>query len=608
MKTATATTTKATLTSVDQSKLCSVTNNSGTDIVVGSPLTTAETENSNPIVSYNKDFVILTTASGGTVIKDGGSDKVTLDRTHIDIKTNQPTYSKGYDLLISTSNWLTPIANIGIYLNPIMKVFKPQTVTADNKTAMQQTADFYQTIAAYPTSQLAKNYIDAMNDTNNSADGQADGSANSATNVDNTIENGVVNFFKNTKSYQKVTLSSIVALESYYNRFPFAWANYTDSVTYYLYSSDGTTTSFQGALSLSKSGSIDITKPNGGYTCSFIPAVTPTDTSKTDVDNSKAKALSFSDGVFVDDLNSDNPQIALKGTFQLKRTFTKDPNDTKIIVVISGTVNGATCVGFDSAQATKPDDSTQDWLNSLFHPQTAAQIFNSVMQILGALMMLHFVVTTLYGIGKWVKEKVSGSEPVNSSDLKAQRDSVTSEAKANIDTNYKKVAGKDATTPETSQDALNTAAEKQSALSDQVSKGQIETSVDKMSDNIEDLETYASQDTTNPNYDKINQDIESAGDDLGTAWDNFNTSGETDLKSAVQEMQQQIKDLKGQISDLNTKVQDAVSTDQKAEYDQNVDNMTEVESDVTNQEKTTEDEANDEADTDPEAEGMDFPE
>lgn len=605
MKTATATAAPkvALQDTPDPTKLCTVTNNSGADIVVGMPLTSAETENANPIVSYNKDFVIQYTASGGTVIKDGGTDKVTLNRTHLDTTTNQPAYSKGYDLLISSSNWLAPIANIGVYLNPITKAFKPQPViaTADNRTAMQQTSDFYQTIAAYPTSQLAKNYIAAMNNTDSSANSQADGSASSSTNVDNTLEGGVAEFFESTQSYKKVTTATIVALENYYNTFPFVWANFQDSVMYYLYSSDGNQTRFEGALSLSKSGQIDITKQNGGYNCSFIPAVSPTDTSKTDVDNSKAKSLSYSDGVFVDDVNSDIPQIALKGCFQLKRTFTKDPNDTKIIVVMSGTVNGATSVGFDSAQATKPDDSTQDWLNSLFHPQTAAQIFNSVMQILGALMMLHFVVSTLWGIGKWIKEKAAGGEPVSADDLKAQRESVNSEAKAKIDSNYKKVAGKDATTPENSSEALDTTASKSSTLSDQVSKGQVETNVDKMSDNLSDLEEYTATDAT------LNKQVETAGDNLGNTWDDFTTKSDTDLASALKDVQAQLKDLRTQIADLNTNVQNKISADQRAEYEENVENMNEVQTDIENQDKTAQDEEADEDSLDPDADGFEIP-
>lgn len=606
--TTTSKTATATATATEPVKQCKVTNSSGTDIVVGTPITSDETENTKPIVSFNKDFEILYTASGGTVIKNGSTDTVTLDRTHLDATTKQPVYSKGYDLLISSSTWLTPIANLGVAMNPISKVFKPQTVTADSATAMQQAASFYQTIAAYPTSKLAKDYMASMNATNDDADSKADGSPDSATNVGDSIEGGVAGFFAGTKSYQKVTLPGIVALEAYYNMFPFVWANYADSTTYYLYSSDGKATSFQGALSMKKSGPIDITKANGGYTCSFAPAVTPSDTSKTDVNTAAAKTLTYSDGVFTDDTNADIPQIALKGAFSLKRTFTKDPNDTKIIVIISGTINGATCLGFDQTQATTPDDSTQDWLNSLFHPTTAAGIFNSVMQILGALMMLHFVGTLLYGIVKWARGKGANGEAVKAEDVKAQKESFSSETKAKIDSIYEKLNGdKNAKTPETSEDALNTAAENQSTLSDQVSSGQVETNVDKISDNLSQLEELTATDTTKipGTNETLNDRVEAAGDKLGDAWDGF--SNNPDVKQALSDIQPEMKDLQSQMVDLNTKVADKVSDDQKADYDENVENMKDVQTDMENQEKTEENEDADGEDADPDAEGIDFP-
>jgi hypothetical protein len=63
--------------------------------------------------------------------------------------------------------------------------------------------------------------------------------------------------------------------------------------------------------------------PIVGYTCSFAPAVNPSDTGKADVDTSKAVSLTYDNHVFVDDINASTPKIALKGNFQLKRVFTE---------------------------------------------------------------------------------------------------------------------------------------------------------------------------------------------------------------------------------------------------------------------------------------------
>ena len=110
MKSATANT----LTNVGQCKIQKITNNSGTDIVIGLPLTSAETEKSNPIVSYSKDFVLLYVSGGETVIKNSSSDKVTLNRTYVDTDRKEEIYLQGYDLLMSRPTWLAPVANIGV--------------------------------------------------------------------------------------------------------------------------------------------------------------------------------------------------------------------------------------------------------------------------------------------------------------------------------------------------------------------------------------------------------------------------------------------------------------------------------------------------------------
>lgn len=106
-------------------------------------------------MSYNKDLEILVVAKGGNIIRAGDIDTVTLDRSHKD-KSGTDRYSASYDMLLLGAGWLTPIANIGIGKKKDQDLngyYAPQTGTADNKTAMQQTSDFYQTIAAYPDSQ-----------------------------------------------------------------------------------------------------------------------------------------------------------------------------------------------------------------------------------------------------------------------------------------------------------------------------------------------------------------------------------------------------------------------------------------------------------------------
>lgn len=589
----------ATATAVDQSKLCKVINNSGNDISIALPLTSEESHSANSIVAYTQDLEVLPVAKGGNIIKDSDSDTVTLDRT--DLNTSGKTVeSYNYNLLVSTATWLTPLASIGVtqdFDDDGNYFYDDQTVSSTSKTAMTQTVDFYQKISAYPDSKLAKDYIAAMNSTSDSASSKADGSAGSAAAVGGAITGGVAAFFAGNDSFKQVSLAELVAVENYYDRFPFVWAQYADSASYYLYTSDGSKTSFQGILFMKK-GTIDITKANGGYDCSFVPAVTPTDTTKTDVDQSNAKPLTYTNGVFGDD--PDTPQIALKGSFQLKRTFTKDPNDTKIIVVISGTINGATAVGFDSSQATKPDDTTQDWLNALFHPKTAAEIFNSVMQILGALMMLHFIVSTLWGIGKWIKQQASAKEPVSKADLDAQKAKTESSLKSQKDSAYEKVSGNKSQLPEDSQSALDSASTTKAALSDEVSSAQMQDSLLKMNKNIKDIEPFASQDGD------LQSRCDTAGGDIREAYSKL--SGEVaDLKATLAELRPQMDALTKEMASLTSDTNTEVAQKQGADITESVDKMETIQSETENENKTNEDETADGNETDPDADTIEFP-
>jgi hypothetical protein len=129
------------------------------------------------------------------------------------------------------------MANIGLMQNIFVTPpnFTPQTATAAEQQSIANADLFYQTIQAYPTSQLATDYQTAMSRTITSASSQANGSANSTANASDTITQNVNAFFQGTKQFQNVTLASLVAVESYYDKFPFIWAQYK-STTYYLYS------------------------------------------------------------------------------------------------------------------------------------------------------------------------------------------------------------------------------------------------------------------------------------------------------------------------------------------------------------------------------------
>ena len=310
----------------DQSKLCTITNNSGQDAVVTLTVANGETNSQDAIISLDQQTEILKTSSGNTIIRNGSSDTVTLDHNYKP-PAEQTGYVQNYDLVISDSNWLCPLAPLRVVQQGTNGVaaYATQTVGATDRAAMSEAFDFYQTLIAYPDSELTKDYIVAE------------------TRGDNAIDS----FFKGTSQYKDVTLGAMVTVGKYYNNFPCVWAHYKDSITYYLYGREVTIPIFVGALFLNKSGAVDITKPNCGYTCLFAPAGNFVDLSKTDVDVSKMVNLTYIGGAFFDDINTSQPKIELKGNFQLKRVLTNKPDDIAIIPVFTGTVNGILCTGID---------------------------------------------------------------------------------------------------------------------------------------------------------------------------------------------------------------------------------------------------------------------
>lgn len=409
----------------DTSKQCNITNNSGWDVIVALAVNADEGNSSNAITAANGQLEILKT-SGGTVIKNGSSDLVTLDRSYKP-GSGESGAVPNYDLQACDSNWLYPVANLPVAQQSGNGTtgFVSQIITKDSGTQMSSAADFYQTIMAYPDSQLTDDYTAALQSAKDAAFAKADGSADSATAAAGAIEDSMSAFFKSTDKYKTVTLADVVAIDNYYNNFPAVWAQYKDDLTYYLYGSDGETASFAGTLSLKKSGPMDATKAAGGYTCSFIPAVNLSDTSKTDVDAGKAVPLTYVNGWFTDDPKADTPKIGLKGSLMLKRLFTADATDNSLLSVITGTVNGTPCVGFDKTQpssqpmepgpkvALTSSDSIEKYWDTLIHPKTQHDLIMSLLTLAGAILLIPAVGSAVYGIYRIIKYRAAVKEALS---------------------------------------------------------------------------------------------------------------------------------------------------------------------------------------------------
>jgi hypothetical protein len=280
---------------------------------------------------------------------------------------------------------------------------------------MSQAMLFYQTIAAYPGSKLSQDYVAALQAAKEAAEAKADGSPQSADAVATAIENALQSFFKGTTVYNQVTMAHLAAVDAYHTQLPFPWARRKDDFTYYLYGSDDTSSLFAGTLTLKKSGAVDVTKTNGGYTCQFVPAVASADLSKADVDDSKSITLTYKDGLFVDNPETATPKIALHGDYMLNRMFTVNADDNSLVTIISGVVNGLLCIGLDSPQKSdsseKPiaaatssatNNATIYW-ERLTHPKSMTDWVVSIMTLVGTVLLVPALAGAVYGIYRIAK-------------------------------------------------------------------------------------------------------------------------------------------------------------------------------------------------------------
>src|SRR4051794_29328733 len=146
----------------DTSKQCTLTNNTGKDVVIALGIGVDETSANTNLKNTGGQLEVLTTTEGNTVIKKGSTATVTLDH-NFKGDTTSSGYVPQYDLVVSDTNWLYPLATISVRqsTNNGATGYPPQTLS-DGSEAINQAAAFLQAIAAFPTSGLALDYGAAM--------------------------------------------------------------------------------------------------------------------------------------------------------------------------------------------------------------------------------------------------------------------------------------------------------------------------------------------------------------------------------------------------------------------------------------------------------------
>jgi hypothetical protein len=358
-----------------------VTNDTTTAVVVLDAYQSAtNAATGTPGQGYQQALKTLSLAGGGSVLAAAATGTVTLDDTRTNAQgQTQPNYV--YQLLISDAASLFPVMNTSVQVAFETMSYPPVTVTAAAQQNMALALQFVQSIKAYPGSNLAKGFQQAMT----TAQAQPTATAMMAS---------IAAWFGTTKQFQALDYPSYLAVTTFIDSFAWVWGLADDGVTpdreYWIYSAAGAgqqpatgSSSSQapnlGSIQFAHSGQspADPTDRNSGYTITYTPA------------SGTAQTLTFADGQFVDDPDSDTPAVCLQGSYALKSQFTNNPSDNVLWPVLYGTVNGT--------QVIAVSQGPESWWQQNISDKTFSDWCALGLKILGAAMALEWLYNKLSG-------------------------------------------------------------------------------------------------------------------------------------------------------------------------------------------------------------------
>ncbi len=326
-------------------------------------------------------------------LPDTVSARVELNETYTDPEGNTELQLI-YDLVFfrNSDNWYFPVLNAtainALGWSWLRKYYhksngtssglvreKVMTVYDTDVTAMQQTANFLTQIVAYPSSDMASEYYNAL-----SGNGSASPSASAAgTSSIADLNQAVTDIAAKYNDYKYVDLFTVTTVQSYFDTVPYVHADYEDKKYFYFYSNHSGSTMFIGRLDLIK-GTIAPDAKNGGYSITYYPAVNPSDTDKYDVDISKSLDIIYSNGYFYDSAGS---RLYLTGSSIKKSIYTKNENDNNTIVpVLNGAIDGyegCSAVASDFLMTDAADSSEKSTAGYWKNLGTAGQIISVFM-------------------------------------------------------------------------------------------------------------------------------------------------------------------------------------------------------------------------------------
>lgn len=486
----------------------SITNSSSVDVAMLDGVANGDNQ-----VVFEQSLKLLPTTDNQQFIKAGGTGTVILDDYHDNAGVS--TYSKLYDIIYVKPSNLYPIKSQGAILNHTTQAYAPVTVTDNEVNGIKQAEAFTQTIMAYPTSQLAKDYAAALQTTSDSGSSSDD------------IDDKVSAFFTSTQQYKLVTLDMLMALKSYYNTFPMVWAGYTAAKSFYFYSSDGTNVTYNGSIAISVPTAVKPDKTLPGFTFTFTDA------------NNAAKPLYYANGQFVDDLNADVPAICLTGLFTLKSTLTKVATDNTIVPILSGTINSTQVLGYDT-KIEKDKDGNWSGLYTLLHPKDMQGWLQLFMTFIGIVMGIDFLSKGLKSLkDKLLDEKAETGNDPSPADVANAKSEVKASEGLN-DPQYQELLDKMDANLKVTQDVQQQLNDTQKQLQDRLNEDQRSALDDQMTNQESMLEKMLDSGHNTG-------DLQDLDDTLGDNWDALDGASTDDLGSILSDLKQQISDLSAKI-------------------------------------------------------------
>lgn len=472
-------------------KSWSITNNTDADLLV---ISASSADDQFTDQFYEQSINVLETTDGSKVIGKGTSGAIALN-------------AAGYNLIIARADNLFPVKTASVMWNDDTQMYPSLTVTTEDAGRTKLAAKFQQMLTAFPTSSLAADYATAL----------ADSDATKA-----------AAFFKATDDYKTLTIDDVVAVQTYYTVYPFVWAYYGADKTYGLHATDGVTNKYVGYISLTNECPVPMNSDKS------IPGFTITYTN-----GDASQPLYYSNGQFVDDVNSASPGICLQGLFVLKSSLTKSDDDKVVVAVLVGIINGESVLGYDEEQASQNDGLLKDVSSSLdilLH----SDIAKYWLELAGVTLATLLGLAVLAKVFKVLNDKAfPPRDPLTPEEM---RDHIREVTQHNLD-RMKDLGIKDSATlkiPEDVNASLDSIKWRGNDLLLKENKAKMQDIVNRQSDMLERLAEYSS-----------NPKLQDVGDKVGDIYETLLVTNAEDLGGSIEKL---MNDLQSNATVLSTEI------------------------------------------------------